>query len=86
VAYRVEFAPAADRQFRKLPAVAQKRLEPEIDALADDPRPPGFKKLKGMENLYRIQVGDYRVVYQIRDDALLVLVVRVRHRKDVYRF
>ena len=56
-----------------------------IEALADEPRPPGVKKLVGSEHIYRIRVGDYRVIYGIDDRALLLLVQRIRHRSDVYR-
>lgn len=56
-----------------------------MDALAGDPRPKGVKKLFGLDDLYRIRVGEYRVVYQIQDNRLIVLVVRIGHRKDVYR-
>ena len=56
-----------------------------MDALAANPRPKGVKKLSGPDDLYRIRVGDYRIVYQIHDDRLIVLVVRIGHRKDVYR-
>ena len=75
--YRIEFAPAAARQFRKLPRDAKRRLRPVIDALATDPRPQGSKKLAGEDDLYRVRAGDYRVVYAIEAAALLVLVVRV---------
>ena len=56
-----------------------------MDALAANPRPRGVKKLTGLDDLYRIRVADYRIVYQIQDDRLIVLVVRIGHRKDVYR-
>ena len=55
-----------------------------IAALADDPRPPGSKKLSGQER-YRLRQGDYRILYEIEDDKLIVCVVKVRHRRDVYR-
>ena len=83
--YRVEFAARAERQFRALSRQLQVRLKPRIDSLAENPRPAGVQKLSGLDDLYRIRVGDYRVVYAIRDDVLLVLVVRVAHRRDVYR-
>jgi mRNA interferase RelE/StbE len=83
--YTVEFARPALREFQNLPRPAQERVAPRIDALAGDPRPRGAKMLKGQPDLYRIRVGDYRVVYAIRDDRLVVLVVRVAHRRDVYR-
>lgn len=53
--------------------------------LADDPRPTGVVKLAGDDNLWRIRIGNYRVVYEIYDDQLIVLVLRVAHRKDIYR-
>lgn len=83
--YRVEIAPAAQRQLRKLKKLAQKRILKGIEALADDPRPAGLRKLSGTEELYRIREGDYRIIHQIRDEVLLVLVVKVGHRKDVYQ-
>jgi mRNA interferase RelE/StbE len=83
--YQVYFKPSADRQLRRLPEDVQRRLVGEIALLAFDPRPAGAVKLKGAENLWRIRVGTYRIVYEIRDRALVVLVLRVAHRKDVYR-
>lgn len=82
--YRVEFTPAADQQFRKLPTQLQARLKPHIDALAQNPRPPGVEKLTG-EDAYRFRVGDYRVLYEVHDKKLLVLVVKIGHRREVYR-
>jgi mRNA interferase RelE/StbE len=75
MAYRVEFSPRAERQFRDLPRQLQARLKPRFDALAEQPRPPGVEKLSDAEDLYRIRVGDYRVIYQIQDQALVILVV-----------
>ena len=63
----------------------QTQIGARIDALRSEPRPDGSQKLKGMDGLYRIRSGDYRIVYVIRDDRLLVLVVRIGDRKDVYR-
>ena len=85
MAYTVEFSPAAEREYGKLARGIQLRLRPRIDALADAPRPAGAKKLKGAGELWRIRVGDYRIVYEVRDRTLLVLVVRVAHRRQVYR-
>ena len=84
VAYRLEFTPGADRQFRKLPKQVQARLRPHLDALTYNPRPPGVEKLTGIKG-YRLRVGDYRILYEVRDEVLLVLVVRVGHRREVYR-
>jgi mRNA interferase RelE/StbE len=83
--YRVLFKPSADKALRKLPESVQKRIAAAAEELGDDPRPPGCVKLKCEADLWRIRVGDYRVVYAIQGDELLVLVVRVAHRKDVYR-
>lgn len=85
MSYRIEFSPKADRLFRKLPADVRRRLGQKIDALADNPRPPGATKLQGPDEFYRIRSGDYRVIYLIRDDRLLVLVIKVGHRRDIYR-
>jgi len=84
MAYAVQITPGAEREFSKLAHEIQLRIRPRIDALANDPRPPGAKKLKG-EDLWRIRVGDYRILYEVRDKILLVLVVRVAHRREVYR-
>ncbi len=83
--YQIEFVKQAAKQFRALPAQEQERLQSKIDALATEPRPIGVIQLAGEENLYRIRVGDYRIVYSIQDAQLLVLVVKIGHRKDVYR-
>ncbi|MBD1915020.1 MULTISPECIES: type II toxin-antitoxin system RelE/ParE family toxin [Cyanophyceae] len=83
--YRIEFAKPAVKQFKALPPQEQQRLKPKIDALAHEPRPAGMVKLAGEDDLCRIRVGDYRIVYTIEDARLLVLVVRVRHRREVYR-
>jgi mRNA interferase RelE/StbE len=85
LAYQVTFSPRANREFRGLPRAAQVRVAPRIEALADEPRPPGVKKLSGEPELYRIRVGDYRVIYAIEEAELVVLVVMVGDRKDVYR-
>jgi mRNA interferase RelE/StbE len=83
--YTIEIAPAAERALKKLQADIQKRIIKALLKLQEDPRPAGVKKLSGEDDLYRIRVGDYRIVYQIRDNELVVLVVRVAHRRDVYR-
>lgn len=88
VRYRTEFRPAADREFRSLSRETQIAIRPVIDALSENPRPFGVKKLKGERDLYRIKAGPgkaYRIVYQVRDEVLLVLIVKVGHRKEIYR-
>ena len=83
--YAVEFLPAAARELARLPLLAQRRIVTAAEQLADDPRPRGVVKLAGDENLWRIRVGQYRIVYEIHDGRLSVLIVRIGHRKDVYR-
>jgi mRNA interferase RelE/StbE len=81
----VFFKPSADWQLRKLPADVQRRIVAQVATLALNPRPRGVVKLAGDDNLWRIRIGDYRVVYEIHDDRLIVLVLRVANRKDVCR-
>ena len=84
--YEIGFKPSALKEIRKLDEVARKVIISEIESLADNPRPDGCKKLKGEVNLYRIRVlSNYRVVYEIQDRVLVVTVVKVAHRRDVYR-
>ncbi len=83
--YRVEVAPAAVRQLRKLDAAARRRVQAAIELLADQSRPSGAKKLVGGDGEWRVRTGDYRIVYEILDEVLLVLVVAVGHRRDIYQ-
>ena len=83
--YRIELKPSAVKALAKIPQPHRGRIAKRIDRLAENPRPHGVKKLEDKSSLYRIRVGDYRVVYQIQDDVLLVLVVRIAGRGDVYR-
>ncbi|MBD2247430.1 type II toxin-antitoxin system mRNA interferase toxin, RelE/StbE family [Nostoc sp. FACHB-888] len=83
--YEVKFTKGAIKMFKKLSQELQDRIQTKIDDLAIEPRPNGVKKLKGEENSYRIRVGDYRVIYDIFDDVLLVSVVEVGHRSEVYK-
>ena len=82
--YRIELKPAARRGLSKLPQVVQKRIARKIEVLARNPRPPGVEKLMGLSDLYRLRVGDYRILYQIQEKILLVLVVQVGHRREIY--
>lgn len=82
--YAVQLARSARKELAKLPTKSQDRIVKAIEALQDDPRPHGSKKLKGSEATFRIRVGDYRVVYEIHEKEVIVLIVRIRHRKDAY--
>jgi mRNA interferase RelE/StbE len=77
--------PAAERDLGALERRDRVRVARKIDALADNPRPPGVEKLRGGEDLWRVRVGDYRVIYAIRDEILVLLVIRIGHRREVYR-
>ncbi len=83
--YRIEFAKPAIKQLKKLPRTVRQTIADSIEALADDPRPAESRKLVGIESLYRVPEGDYRIIYRVEDEVLLILVVRIGHRKDVYR-
>jgi mRNA interferase RelE/StbE len=82
--YTIRFAPSAARQFRKLAAADRKRLAPHIDRLEGDPLPEGCRKLKGPHGLYRIRVGGFRIVYCIHRHELVVLVLAIGSRREVY--
>ena len=80
--YQVRFKSSALKQLRKLPKQAQQRIIDKITALGDDPRPASCRKLKARVNQWRIRVGDYRIIYTIEDE--IVMIVRVGDRRDVY--
>jgi mRNA interferase RelE/StbE len=84
--YEVLIKPAVLRQTKKLDLPIQIAVQEAIDSLVDDPRPEGCTKLKGAENLYRIRAAkNYRIIYEIQDKKLIVIVVKVGHRREVYR-
>ncbi|MSR64426.1 MAG: type II toxin-antitoxin system RelE/ParE family toxin [Verrucomicrobiae bacterium] len=83
--HRVTFSRSARKELEKLDSALVERIFAKIEALTEEPRPSGCKKLKGGQNLWRIRVGDYRVVYSVDDRARLVDISAVRHRREVYR-
>ncbi len=83
--YRIEWRPVARRQLRKLPTAVAQRVFALVDSLAKNPRPEGCRKLAGFDARFRVRSGDYRAIYEVRDTVLVVLVVTVGHRRDVYR-
>jgi mRNA interferase RelE/StbE len=83
--YRIEVKPQAEKALARIPNPHRRRIAKAIDGLARTPRPTGCTKLAGADDAYRIRVGDYRVVYQIADRVLIVYIIGVAHRKDVYR-
>lgn len=83
--YTITFARSARKELERLSANIVSRIFPKIEALAQNPRPLGCRRLRGFENLWRIRTGDYRVIYQVFDDEMVVDIVAVRHRSQAYR-
>ncbi|HYK97298.1 MAG TPA: type II toxin-antitoxin system RelE/ParE family toxin [Candidatus Acidoferrales bacterium] len=83
-AYRVDVQRSAERDLDRLSPTLFERITERLAALAEQPRPPGAEKLVGLE-AYRIRVGDYRLIYEVDDSARVIVVTRVRHRREVYR-
>ena len=83
--YAVTFARSARRELEGLVSSLAMRMLSQIEGLAQEPRPYGVRKVHGQQNLWRIRVGDYRVVYSINDPDRIVDVVKVRHRREAYR-
>lgn len=82
--YEITLAPAAARQLRKFDPQVRRRIQGAVELLADDPRPPAATRLVGGGGEWRVRTGDYRIIYEVRDDELLVLALRIGHRRDVY--
>jgi mRNA interferase RelE/StbE len=85
VAYQIELTPAAQRQWKSFDKQMQRQLFAHVTSFADNPRPNGVEKMKGEDDLYRLRSGNYRIIYTINDKRLLVLIVRIGDRKEVYR-
>ncbi len=83
--YNLEISRTAEKQLRSLPSEAQQRLARAMLALGDVPFPPGSRGLTGHDDVYRIRVGVYRVLYSVINAQLIVIILKVGHRKDVYR-
>lgn len=83
--YRIEYKKSVAKDLRKLPKVALTGLVVRIQALQDNPRPQGSVKLRGSNDLFRLRYGDYRVIYQIAGDVLIITIIKVGHRREVYK-
>jgi mRNA interferase RelE/StbE len=83
--YNLSFKPSVQKDFRRLPKSAVERALKRIESLKDEPFPQGALKLEGAERLYRIRVGEYRIVYEVDTQLRGVTILYVRHRRDVYR-
>ena len=84
MSYAVTLSPAAARQLRKFDPQTRRRLQAVIELLADEPRPPAATRLVGGRGEWRVRTGDYRVIYEIHNGELLVLVLRMAHRREIY--
>jgi mRNA interferase RelE/StbE len=85
VTYEIVVQPRARKAYLALDGPVRKRIRAAIDALAADPRPPGAKTLVGMSGVLRVRVGDYRILYELQDDELRILVIDLGHRRQIYR-
>lgn len=83
--YRITLAPAAARQLRKFDPPVRRRIQAALELLSSDPRPPAATQLIGGAGEWRVRTGDYRIVYDIEDNELLILVLRVGHRREIYK-
>ncbi len=83
--YNIEFKASAKKELLKLPKTILKKLSVVIDDLANNPYPSGYKKLTGSDHTYRIRCGDYRVVYSVFDDRLIIHIIKIGHRKNIYK-
>ena len=83
--YRIEVSATAEKQIRKLRREDQVRVLRAIQLLATDPAPPGSRKVRGYESVFRIRVGTYRILYRVEGRRLLIIILKIGHRRDVYR-
>ena len=83
--YRIKVKRSAAKTLKKIPKTDRKRIVDKIDTLAECPPNPDTTKMKGNNPFHKVRVGDYRIVYEIHEDVLVILIVKVGHRKDIYR-
>ena len=84
MSYRIEIKRSAAKALKKIPKANRKRIVDKIDSLAESPPNPDTTKMKGNNPFHKVRVGDYRIVYEIQEDVLVILVVKIGHRKDIY--
>jgi mRNA interferase RelE/StbE len=85
VTFRIEFTKSAAKALAAIPRKEQKRIARKIESLAEDPPAPAKTKIKGDNPFHRVRVGDYRIIYEIQNELLLILILKIGHRKEVYR-
>ena len=83
--YRIEVKRSAAKALKKIPKADRKRIADKIDSLAEDPPNPDTTKMKGNNPFHKIRAGNYRIIYEIQENVLLILVVKIGHRKEIYR-
>jgi mRNA interferase RelE/StbE len=83
--YEIEISRTAETQLKKLPEEDQRRVVRAVLALAEEPHPRGSRKLSGYDDVFRIRVGRYRVLYSIFERRLVIIILKIGHRKDIYR-
>ena len=83
--YKIEFKRSAAKALKKIPKFDRRRIRDKIDSLAENPPNPDTTKMKGDNPFHKVRVGDYRIVYEIREGTLVILVLKIGHRKDVYK-
>ena len=83
--YRIEVKRSAAKALKKIPKTDQKRISKKIDSLAEKLLNPDITKMQGNNPFHKVRVGTYRIIYEIQDDVLLILIVKIGHRKDIYR-
>ena len=85
MSYQILFKRSAAKALKKIPKAEQKRIANKIDSLSDNLPNPDTTKMKGDNPFHRVRVGDYRIIYEIQDDVLIIMVIKIGHRKDIYR-
>jgi len=83
--YKIEFLKTAEKEFYRLPKQIQERMAKKLEGLKTDPYPSGVKALKNGQGRLRLRVGDYRIIYRVENDILVILIITVGHRKNIYR-
>ena len=83
--YDIEITRTAEKQLKALPGEDQRRLATAIQALADEPRPRGSRKLTGYEDVFRVRVGRYRILYSVSDRKLIIIILKLGHHREIYR-
>jgi mRNA interferase RelE/StbE len=85
LSYRIVLKKSAAKSLKKIPKADQKRIADKIDSLAEGPPNPDTTKMKGNNPFHRVRVGDYRIIYEIQNEVLIILIVKIGHRRDIYR-